>query len=129
MPIVTAFPFLSPAQPAAGAGLWSCPPNGSEGETAEDSTSGSSILCVSHPYLLSTTKALTGMNSHDFNCINSDEWHQNLLEGCNDVVFRLTHVIDILKVCHQADVPLSRRLRLAGFAEDILAPVALKAVR
>lgn len=62
-------------------------------------------------------KALTGMNSHDFNCTNSDEWHQNLLEGCNDVVIRLTHVIDILRVSHQADVPFSRRLRLVGVAE------------
>ncbi len=69
------------------------------------------------------------MNSHDCNCINSDEWHQNLLEGCNDVVARLTHVIDILKGCHQADVPLSRRLRLVGVTEEILAPVTGKAIR
>ena len=69
------------------------------------------------------------MNSHDCNCFNSDEWHQNLLEGCNDVFDRLTRVIDILKACHQADVPLSRRLRLVGVAEDILTPVKAKAVR
>jgi hypothetical protein len=69
------------------------------------------------------------MNSHDCNSINSDEWHKNLLEGCNDVVNRLTHVIDILKDCHQAGAPLSKRLRLVGFAEDLLAPAAAKARR
>ena len=66
------------------------------------------------------------MNSHDCDCINPDEWHQNLLEGCNDVVIRLTHVIDLLKKCHQADLPLSRRLRLVGVAEDTLVPVSVK---
>lgn len=67
------------------------------------------------------------MNNYDCNCLNSEEWHKNLLEGCNDVLFRLTHIIDILKTTQQADPAPSHRFRLVGVAEDILAPVAVKA--
>lgn len=82
---------------------------------------------MSDPYPL-TTKAISGMNSHDCNCVNADEWHKNLLEGCKDIAIRLTHVIDILKKCDQTDLPLSRRLRLVGVCEDTIVPTTFKTV-
>jgi hypothetical protein len=54
------------------------------------------------------------MSSHEFNCENSNEWHQNLLEGCNDIADRLTLVVDILNSSPVVNVPVSRSLRLVG---------------
>ncbi|RLT04338.1 MAG: hypothetical protein DWI22_16625 [Planctomycetota bacterium] len=68
------------------------------------------------------------MNSHDINCLNSDEWHKNLLDGCKDVATRLTNVIDLLKVCHPGEMPLSRRLRLAGMSDEMPFPITMKTV-
>ena len=67
---------------------------------------------------LPTTKACPGMNSRIDNCTNSDQWHQDLLEGCHDIVDRLSHIIDVLKSSQVLDVPKSRRLRLVLETDD-----------
>ncbi|MCA9012725.1 MAG: hypothetical protein KDB01_23395 [Planctomycetaceae bacterium] len=54
------------------------------------------------------------MNSHEFNCENSNEWHQDLLEGCNDIADRLTTVVDILNASPVMNLPVPRSLRLVG---------------
>ena len=54
------------------------------------------------------------MNSHECNCDSSNEWHQTLLDGCNDVADRLTLVVDILNASHVVNVPVPRSLRLVG---------------
>lgn len=54
------------------------------------------------------------MNSHEFNCENSSEWHQNLLEGCNDIADRLTTVVEILNASPVVNMPVPRSLRLVG---------------
>ena len=52
------------------------------------------------------------MNSRTCNCTSSNDWHQDQLEGCHDIVNRLAHVIDILKSSHAIDIAGTRRLRL-----------------
>ena len=60
------------------------------------------------------------MNSHECNSNSSDEWHQNLLEGCNDIADRLTYVVNILNADHPADLQVSRRLRVVGQSKEAL---------
>ena len=69
------------------------------------------------------------MNSHDHQYNSSDEWHQNLLDGCNDIFNRLTGVIDILKSSQQNEIPVARRLRLFSKNEEMLIPVPVKTHR
>jgi len=66
------------------------------------------------------------MNSHDHQCNSSDEWHQNLLDGCNDIFNRLSDIIDILKTAQQKEIPAARRLRLFSRNEETLIPVPVK---
>jgi len=69
------------------------------------------------------------MNSHDHQCNSSDEWHQNLLNGCNDIFNRLSDIIDILKTCQHHEVPAGRRLRLFSKNDETLIPVPVKTNR
>ena len=69
------------------------------------------------------------MNNHESNSCVSDEWHQNLLEGCNDVVNRLMDVVEILRQSHLIDRPASHRLRLIGQHQEIVAPTRSKQLR
>jgi len=69
------------------------------------------------------------MNSHDHQFNSSDEWHQNLLDGCNDIFNRLTDVIDILKTTQHDQFPAARRLRLFSKNEETLIPVPVRTNR
>mgnify|MGYP007009267967 CR=1 FL=1 len=62
------------------------------------------------------------MNSLTCDCTNSNQWHLELLEGCDDIVDRLTHVVDVLQPRHSIHNSNSFRLRLVLETDETTAP-------